>query len=278
MPDTPIDIPSRPQEKPETTFTAVILAGAREENDLLRKQEKESLKAFIKVGGTPMIDYVLKAALRSGYIDDIYVCIDAEDEIEKKAPLLAELRKEKKVRIIPTEQGPSASAEKAVKDINIAKPVLITTADHPLLTRAILKEFLQKSLRTKADATLGVIPTDIITNAYPKNKRTRLKFREGSYTGCNLFTFLTPSARELTGHWQVMEDMRKTPFQMATHLGPGILTQYLLGLLTLDKALEKLSKKTSINVKAVRMHQAEAGIDVDTPEDLNLVKEIIQNY
>lgn len=273
------DIPTQPKDqRPENPFTAIILAGTRGEEDPLRQREKEPLKAFIKVGGVPMIDYVLKAALRSGYIDDIYVSINNDVAFDDKAPLLAELVNDKKVKLIDTDSGPSASASRVLNDINTAKPVLITTADHPLLTRAILKEFLQKSVRSEADATLGVIPTDIIEHAYPQNKRTRIKFREGGYTGCNLFTLLTPKARELPEYWQKIEEMRKTPFNMATYLGPFILTQYILGLLTLDKALAKISDKTGVAISAVRMHQPEAGIDVDTPEDLSLVKEIIQNY
>ena len=272
------DIPSQPDRKLDNPFAAVVLAGSRPERDELSEMEREPLKAFIQLAGIPMIDYVLKAILRSGFIDDIYVCIDKQARFENKAPLLNQLVTEKKITLVDTGDGPSASASNALNEINETKPVLITTADHPLLTRAILKEFLQKSLRSSCDATLGVIPTDIIENAYPNSKRTRIKFREGGYTGCNLFTLLSREARTLPDFWQDIEAMRKTPFNMATFLGPFIVTQYILGLLSLNKTLNKVSEKTGVTIQAVRMHQPEAGIDVDTPEDLSLVKDIIQNY
>ena len=278
MSDEIPEIPASRTSHTDNPFSAVILAGAREEQDELRAQEKEDLKAFIKVGGTPMIDYVLKAVLRSGSIDDIYICMNEGMDFADKAPLLAQCVKDNKVKIVPAKDGPSASVTQALSNINDNKKVVITTADHPLLTRAILKEFLQKSSRSGSDATLGIIPTDIIEHAYPNTKRTRLKFREGGYTGCNLFTLLTPKARQLPEFWEDLEAMRKKPLNLAGFLGPITLTQYLTGLLSLDGALEKISRKTGISMKTVRMHQPEAGIDVDTPEDLSLVKEIIQNY
>ena len=272
-------VTSKDRPHTEDRFAAVILAGSRaSEEDPLSEQENESLKSLIRLAGIPMIDYVLKAVMRSGYIDDIYVSINSETDLKDKAPLLNELRQSGQVQLVDTESGPSQSAAKALESIAPDKNVLLTTADHPLLTRAILKEFLQKSLRADCDASLGVIPTDIIENSYPRNKRTRLKFREGGYTGCNLFALMSAEARKLPKYWENVEDLRKSPVSLATYLGPLVLTQYLAGMLTLDGAMQKISNKTGLDVKAVRMHQPEAGIDVDNTEDLKLVKDIIQNY
>lgn len=277
----------------QVKFTAIVLAGARPVNhenparDELRIQEGEDLKAFIKLSGTAMIDYVLKALKLSNYIDDIYVSMDdhihdAPIDFKSKAPLLADMIEKGEAHLIDTCPGPSQSVEKILDMIPADKPVMVTTADHPLLTRAILREFLQKSVReaekSSKDATLAVVSTDIIEHAYPKNKRTRLAFRDGGYTGCNLFALMTPQSRKIPAYWQNIEQMRKQPIKMASHLGWGVLMQYGVGLLTLDKAMMHISRKSDISLHAIRMHQAEAGIDVDKPSDLALVRDIIQNY
>jgi CTP:molybdopterin cytidylyltransferase MocA len=50
---------------------------------------------------------------------------------------------------------------------------------------------------------------------------------------------------------------------------------YALRRLTLDKAMERLSKKIGVKAVAIRMPMAEAAIDVDKVSDLYLVRKIV---
>lgn len=276
MPEDPRNKIQNPESAPK--FSAVILAGNRQEVDPLLEAEQEPCKALIHLGERPMIDYVLKAVQRSGHIDDIYVCADPDIPFDEKTTLLKELKQKGLVKMVASQEGPAESLANALTYINKTKPVIALTADHPLLTRAILKEFMQKSLRAQCDASVGVIPTDIIENAYPKSKRTRIQFREGAYTGCNLFALMTERSRALPSYWEDIQHFRKTPMQMAKKFGGLLFVKYFLGLMTLNSGLSGISKKLNINIKPVRMHQPESGIDVDTTEDLALVRDILQNY
>ena len=51
--------------------------------------------------------------------------------------------------------------------------------------------------------------------------------------------------------------------------------RYLLGRLTLDEALARLSRRLDVKIGAVVMPFAEAAIDVDSPADLALVERIV---
>jgi hypothetical protein len=55
-----------------------------------------------------------------------------------------------------------------------------------------------------------------------------------------------------------------------------MLLRYMLGWLSLSDALHELSQRMGISIQAIMLPFPEAAIDVDTPEDLALVKEIVR--
>lgn len=52
---------------------------------------------------------------------------------------------------------------------------------------------------------------------------------------------------------------------------------YLLGLSTLDQALDAISVKAGVKIKAVILPYPQAGVDVDKVEDMMLVESILRN-
>jgi GTP:adenosylcobinamide-phosphate guanylyltransferase len=54
-----------------------------------------------------------------------------------------------------------------------------------------------------------------------------------------------------------------------------VLIRYLLGWLSLSDALHQLGQRLDLQIKAVMVPFPEAAIDVDSPEDLKLVEEIL---
>jgi hypothetical protein len=56
-------------------------------------------------------------------------------------------------------------------------------------------------------------------------------------------------------------------------LGWGAVIRYLLGYLTLDEALDRLSRKFRLRIRAVILPYAEAAVDVDSVRDHYIVQE-----
>jgi hypothetical protein len=102
---------------------------------------------------------------------------------------------------------------------------------------------------------------------------TRLS--DDGYCGCNLFALLSPRARAAVEFWTRIEHDRKKPMRVVAALGWSGIALYAIGRLSLTGALSRLSKKLGIRVGGVIMPFAEAAIDVDTPADLELVRNII---
>ena len=62
---------------------------------------------------------------------------------------------------------------------------------------------------------------------------------------------------------------------MVASIGPLTLIRFALGRLTLADALARLSAIVGIRIAAADMPFAEAAIDVDKPEDLELAEKIL---
>lgn len=154
-------------------------------------------------------------------------------------------------------------------------PVLVTTADHALLDDAMLDAFFAESERLDVDLTVALVARKTIEARFPEAKRTYLRFRDGAFSGANLFLFRTANARKAAAFWRRVEEERKRPWRIARAFGFGTLLLFVTRRLDLDAALRRASDVVDARVRAVRLGFAEAAVDVDKIEDLELVRRIL---
>jgi CTP:molybdopterin cytidylyltransferase MocA len=252
-------------------MTALVLAGDRTKADSLINHSKVGSKAMIDLDGQPMVRRVLNALRSARVIKKIAMSGPEASEVAKDAELAAWVDAGE---IIWTEPGisPSTSAFQAMQALGPEEPVLLTTADHPLLTPEIVDAFGRQSLADDVDVTVGLAPHALVLEAYPGIKKTVLRFSDGDFCGCNLFAFLTPEGRRAARFWRRIEQERKKPLVVIGLLGWWAVIRYRLGMLSLEEALAKLSKRLGLRMRAVILPYANAAIDVDSVADLVLVK------
>jgi hypothetical protein len=157
-----------------------------------------------------------------------------------------------------------------------ALPVLLTTADHPLLSAEVVDAFCRQSLVDDVDVTVGLAPHAVVLEGYPGIRKTVLRFADGEFCGCNLFAFVTPEGRSVANFWRRIEQQRKKPLRVIGMLGWWAVLRYRLGLLPLDEALAKLGKRLGLRIRAVILPYANAAIDVDSIADLDLVSGVVR--
>lgn len=255
-------------------FTALVLAGRRGGEDALARSAGVSHKCLIPVGGQPMLVRVLTALAGSRAIGLIGVSIDDPDAA---LAAIAKMPKEAsaRVRVFASADTPSLSVAAAIDELDQPPPLLVTTADHPLLTPELVELFAAEAALTRADLSVGVASATSVLAAYPDAKRTWLRFRDERYTGCNLFAFLTGESRRVLDFWRRIESERKRPLRIVRAFGIVSLAAYLSGRLTLAKALRRASHRLGVEIRAVILQQPEAAVDVDKAEDLALVEQIL---
>ncbi len=255
-------------------FTALVLAGRRGGDDPVARYCGVEQKCLAPAGGLPMLVRVVEALAASPSIGRIFVVLE-DPALLDHLPALRSWRERGRCRGLESAATPSLSVLAALEQIADALPVLVTTADHPLLTVPIVEQFCEAARASGADLVAGLTTAAIIREAYPQSQRTYLRFRDARYSGANLFAILTPGGPRAVAFWRRVEQERKRPWRIVRAFGLGPLLAYLLGRLTLDAAMSRASAIIGARVAAVRLPFAEAAIDVDKPADLNLVNLIL---
>ncbi|SFQ15023.1 MobA-like NTP transferase domain-containing protein [Nitrosomonas cryotolerans] len=262
------------QIKRNKRFTALVLAADRTANDPITLYTGVPCKAIAPVCGTPMIIRVLDVLAASDLVSSTILCGPPESFLPA-CPELKHRIESGQVTWLPNLNSPARSAESGFKLLDKDTPVLLTTADHALLTPTTLEYFLNQSYAANADATVGLVKHEDMMTAFPGTKRTVTRLRDGGFCGCNLFTF-NPRGRELVTFWRQAEDMRKRPWRLILQiLGLRMVLAYLLGSLTLKQALKAVSEKSRVNIQAVILPDPQAGIDVDSVKDLQFAEMIL---
>jgi CTP:molybdopterin cytidylyltransferase MocA len=252
-------------------MTAIVLAGDRTKADSLIHHAEAGSKAMIDIDGTPMVRRVLNSLRASRVVEKIVLAGPEASELATD-DILAGWVDAGEVMWSEPGISPSPSAYNAMRALGPEEAVLLTTADHPLLTPEIVDAFGRQSLADDVDVTVGLAPYALIAEAYPGIKKTVLHFSDGDFCGCNLFAFLTPEGRRAAKFWRKIEQERKKPLVVIGLLGWWAVIRYRLGLLSLEEALAKLSKRLGLRMRAVILPYANASIDVDSIADLILVK------
>lgn len=256
-------------------FDVVVLAASRGPDDPMARAFDAPHKCLIEVAGTPMLARVVAALAASPVTARILISVEDASVIDRAlaAPGHAHLRD--RVSFVASRDRASASVAAAVETLGFERPVLVTTADHALLSPEMVDYFCAAALSSGADVAAGLESADILLGAYPDAKRTFIRFSDGRYSGCNLFALVNPDALRAVEFWRRVERERKKPWRLARAFGWRLLLGYLFGMFTLDRAMAEASRVVGVRVAAIAMPFTDAAIDVDKPEDLEAVERIL---
>lgn len=242
-------------------MNVLILAGERAGGDPLARAENVANKIDIQILGKSMLNYVVDAVKSVRNVDTIFISTHDPQNFSD-------------VSCIAPAESPCKSVLKALEQISY--PVLLTTADHPLLTPTIIEQFLAQAHENDADVCVGLVSLSLIKQHYSNNRRTRLRFMGEAYSGANLFYIKNSNAKSLFHFWQQVEEQRKSPLRMIRILGITPLMRYICRLLSMNDVIALISERTGTNILPVYLDNPHAGIDVDKPSDLALVREIMR--
>jgi GTP:adenosylcobinamide-phosphate guanylyltransferase len=251
-----------------TTWTAIVLAGSRPGIDPFAQQFGTDLKALIPVCGEPMIRRPVRALLASERIGEVRVL--AQDPQRIAAALPADPR-----LTVSASKGTIAETLEALRDDpSLEWPLLVTTADHALLDTGMIADICRHSARS--DIVIGVVEQAALRRRLPDSKRTWIRLKGGAYTGANLFLLRTSKVVSAIALWREVEQDRKKGWRLLSILGPGMVLGAFLRLVTLKDVLSRAGHRLGIVIRAVKMADPLAAVDVDKVQDHELVEAILQ--
>ena len=247
-------------------WTALLLAGSRPGGDPFAAAHGVAAKALIPVAGSAMIMRPVRALLSNSRIDSVRVL--AQD----CAPLTGALPDDGRLSVEASGETIATTIEAIVADPATRWPVLVTTADHALLTSAMIDDFCSRA--EGADLAIGLVERGTLMARLPQTTRTWIGFRGEAVSGANLFALGSPKAMRAVRLWREIEQDRKKGWKLLAMLGlPGMMG--LARLWTLDKVVRRIGRKLGLSIRAIRLSDPLAAVDVDKPADLELVEQIL---
>jgi GTP:adenosylcobinamide-phosphate guanylyltransferase len=249
-------------------MTAIVLAGSRPGRDPLAAEFGTDLKALIPILGEEMVRRPVRALLGSESVSRVIVVSQDPDRIA------AALDEDARVEFRTSRGTIAETMLELCTDDAVEWPLLVTTADHALLQSAMIDDF--SSGAGGSDVAVGVVERSDLLKRFPDAKRTWIKFRGGAFTGANLFALNSPRAADAIQLWSSVEQSRKKGWRLLSLLGPLVVAGAALRLLSIDDVLARVGRKLGLRIRAVRMTDPIAGIDVDKLSDHGLAEAILE--
>lgn len=254
-------------------FTAIVLAGDRGADDA-EAGLLPGRKALLPLAGKPMLAHVLKALGAAGEVASVWVAANGVAEIEaglKRAnvPL-------GRLKFVEGADSPVQSVLEAAKRHRLPFPILVVTADNPLLTGAEIDAFCAEAAATGADAAVAIGEKSRLAKIFPNARRTWFPLKGDSYRGCNVFALLTPRAMNAVRFWRSVEGRRKRAVGLAARLGVRLFLGVVFRAITIEGAFRAASKTLGARVAPVPVSDIRIAIDVDKPADAALVEGILR--
>jgi len=252
----------------QPSVVAIVTAGwSPREDDPLAEYTRDSPKALIPIAGKPMIAYVVDALAGSRYVQHvIVVALDPAAEVQFPVP----------VEYVPDAGGILANTEAGLQYAQDHYPdadaILLSSCDVPTITPTIVDAFIEECLRTDHDLYYSIVERSVMEARFPGSRRSYIHLREGDFAGGDLFLVRPTIALDQQELWQSLTGARKSVLRQTRMIGLWPLFKLIIRRLSLAEAEQRGSKALNVRGKAVPFPYAEAGMDVDKPFQLEIVR------
>ena len=200
----------------------LILAGRRRGLDPVAQAAGTRHKALVLVDGVPVLQRVVRCLRDACGPVPVFVSTEDPTLLEATRELRA-LADDGALRRHASGVSPAASVADFLDGATSPGPFLVTTADHALLTSAMVAHFLAAAAASPADLAAAVVEESLFRARFPAVRRTFVPLRGGAITGANLFWFRTREAARAARFWTRAESLRKRPWRLVALFGAGAL-------------------------------------------------------
>jgi GTP:adenosylcobinamide-phosphate guanylyltransferase len=248
---------------------AIVTAGGIPlPEDKLYEYTKGHPKAMLDIAGKPMIQWILDALSAAQTVDNVIIM-----GLTEKLGLACS----KPMIFLPNEGRMLSNIVAGVGkslELNLQNThVLIISSDIPGLKGEMVDWLVKQVNETKGDLYYGAIPREVIDKRYPNSKRTWTHLKGMDVCGADINAAHVRMATEHLDMWEALIGNRKSPLKQAATIGFDTLFLLLLRQLTIDDLVERVCARIGIDGHAVIWPWAEAGMDVDKPHQLEMMRE-----
>jgi GTP:adenosylcobinamide-phosphate guanylyltransferase len=246
----------------------VIAGGIPRPEDPLYPYSHGNSKALIDVAGKPMVQWVLDALGGAKQVDNvILVGLSSKNELTCKKPLHYVSNQGRMLSNIV------AGINKSLELNKKTKYALIVSSDIPALKPEMVDWLVDTCMETKDDLYYGVCPKDVMEARFPSSKRTYTHLKGMDVCGADINLTHVRMATEHLDVWESLIGSRKSPLKQASIIGLDTFFQVFTRSITLDDLVTKVCSRIGIKGRAIVWPYAEACMDIDKPNQLELLRE-----
>jgi GTP:adenosylcobinamide-phosphate guanylyltransferase len=247
-------------------LTAVVLAGGPPD-ELVAHTPGAANKAFIDIAGTPLVTRTLAPLRAVARIARIVVvapvgalgspALALADEVCADGPRIAD------------------SIRSGLHGLAPDEPVLLTTADLPVLSVAAIDEFLDLAESSGADIVYACVERRVHEARYPDVPHTWARLRDGTFCGGGCVLLRPRAFPALEGFLDRLGSARKNPLRLARIFGWDVMARYAVGRLGVVNLERRAAELLGAPVAAARCTRPEIAVNVDRPSDVALAARLV---
>lgn len=245
----------------------VIAGGIPESGEPLYEFTQGQPKALLDIAGKPMVQWVLDALGGTKTIDRIVLIGLSKDD---------ELACQKPITYVPNQggmlQNVRAGIEKVLELNPQANHVLGVSSDIPAIEAEMVDWMVNENLDTDLDLYYTLIPRQVMEDRFPNSNRSYTRLKDAEVCGGDMNMIRASTVKTNDELWNRILAARKSVFKQAALLGYSNLFLLLSRQVTIEGAVERVTKRMDITGKAVVSPYAELGMDVDKPHQLEILR------
>lgn len=246
----------------------VTAGGIPTPEDPLYEYSKGASKSLIDVAGKPMIQWVLDALTNATKVERIVIIGLGSDSC---------LQSTKPLSYIPNQGSMLANIVTGFSKVKELDPkaeyIMIASSDIPDVRGEMVDWLVEQVEKETADLYYGIVRKEIMERTYPNSRRTWTKLKDMEVCGADVSVAHYSMATDHLETWETLIGRRKSPLKQAAAIGIGTLFLFLTRQATLKELVARVSKSIGIRGKAIEWPWAEAGMDVDKPHQLEMMRE-----
>jgi GTP:adenosylcobinamide-phosphate guanylyltransferase len=245
----------------------VIAGGVPGPDEPLYPFTQGAPKALLDVAGKPMAQWVLDALDGAETIDRILVIGLDEDSGLHSQKVVAFMESEGSILL-----NIRCGVKKALEINPSAGHVTVASADIPGIRSEHVDWVVRTAMQTDEDVYYNVITRQVMEARYPGSKRSYTRLKDVEVCGGDLNVVRTMTVTGNDELWERIIASRKNVFKQAALLGYDTLLLLLLRRITLEGAIQRVTRRVNLTGRALLCPYAEIGMDVDKPHQLELMR------
>jgi GTP:adenosylcobinamide-phosphate guanylyltransferase len=245
----------------------VIAGGIPAPDEPLYAFTQGRLKALLDVAGKPMVQWVLDALSEASTIERVVVIGLSEAD---------GLQGDERFIFGPNQggmlQNVRAGVEKVLELNPAARHVLTVSSDIPALKAEMVDWMVNTAMETDHDIYYSVITREVMERRFPASKRSYTRLKDVEICGGDMNMIRAQTVTTNDALWERLLAARKNALKQAALLGYDNLILLLTRRITMQDAVDRVTRRMDITGRVIFSPYAEIGMDIDKPHQLEILR------